>query len=104
MFYYGEANDNAGNHWHFCTDEPDCIPACARKVKSAEVKPVWFVTVTDDGRRGFLLGPYPEPEEAEANLARGKALANKADAFAAFYGFGLSSAAPTAQIQTVFGA
>ena len=104
MYYYGEAADNAGSRWHFCTDEADCIPACAVQVNQAEVKPVWYVCVKDGKRHGFLLGPYSEPEEADGNIKRAKALARENDPFSCFYGFGLCSAAPTVAITTVFGA
>jgi hypothetical protein len=103
MYYYGEASDNAGNRWHFCTDEVDCVPACAVKVNSSEAKPVWYVGVKDGARQGFLLGPYSEPTEAEGNVKRAKELARQNDPFSHFYGFGLCSAPAEVQIQTVFG-
>ena len=103
MYYYGEAHDNAGNRWHFCTDELDCIPACALTINNSEEKPVWYVGVKDGKQHGFLLGPYSEPEEAEGNIKRAKALAREVDSFAHFYGYGLCSALPTVQITTRFG-
>jgi hypothetical protein len=52
-------------------------------------------------RRGFLLGPYEDYEEAERNLNRGKDLAHQADPWSAFHAFGLCSSNEV--FKTVFG-
>ena len=65
---------------------------------------VFYVTVTDAGRTGWLLGPYSTHEEALDNVERGRALALQADRWAHFYGFGTCSVSNTAPIaRTVFG-
>ncbi len=52
---------------------------------------LYYVTVRDDGRTGFLLGPYDTHTEALANVGEGKRLANAATPWAAFYAFGTAS-------------
>ena len=61
----------------------------------------FYVTVVDDGRHGFLLGPYDTHSEAKDNVNRGRSLAEKSDVRAAFYGFGTAQAVDGKR--TVFG-
>jgi hypothetical protein len=63
----------------------------------------YYVTVQDDGRTGFLLGPFKTHEEALAQVNRARDLADRADPFAAFYAFGTSSLPADATVKTVFG-
>jgi len=51
----------------------------------------FYVSVKDGKRFGILLGPYVTHEEAKSNVARAKKLADGADPFACFYGFGTCS-------------
>lgn len=80
--------------------QPVC--ACERPLCPAEGGG-FYVTVVDGPRVGFLLGPYDAHEEALANVARGRALANDADPRAAFYGFGTVRRTDGRVLPTVFG-
>lgn len=62
---------------------------------------IFYVTVADGPRVGFLLGPYADHQTAINNVGRGRDLANEADPRAAFYSFGTSSI--KRERQTVFG-
>ena len=62
---------------------------------------IFYVTVVDGSRVGFLLGPYGDHQTAIDNVARGRDLANETDPRAAFYSFGTSST--KRERQTVFG-
>lgn len=62
--------------------------------------PLYYVTVRDAGRVGFLLGPYATHEEALASVERGRDLAEKSDPYSWFHAFGTTST--TRQIRTVF--
>lgn len=66
-----------------------------------DVDTLFYVTVVDGKRYGFLLGPYPTHQEAIDNVARGRNLANDADPRAAFYAFGTASTKDNRR--TVFG-
>jgi hypothetical protein len=48
----------------------------------------YYTSVIDGDRRGLLTGPFQTHAEALADVARAKQLAEKADRWAAFYGFG----------------
>ena len=50
----------------------------------------YYVTVMDAGRVGKLLGPYRTHEAALADVDIANKLANEADPFACFYGYGTS--------------
>ena len=62
---------------------------------------MFYVTVVDGARVGFLLGPYRNHQDAFDNVDRGRDLANETDPRAAFYSFGTSSI--KRERQTVFG-
>lgn len=51
---------------------------------------MFYVTVTDAGRVGFLAGPYVTRMCAEGAVAEAKRRANEADPFAHFYAYGVS--------------
>lgn len=53
----------------------------------------YYVSVRDEqsGRYGLLLGPYRDHEEALANVALGRDLANNVNAWAVFYAYGTCS-------------
>lgn len=61
----------------------------------------YYVSVIDGAKRGVLLGPFPDYDTAQKNVGRGRELAEKADSWAAFYGFGVCSS--NAVLKTVFG-
>ncbi len=63
----------------------------------------YFVSVINNGRKGFLLGPYATHEEALGQVERGKELAMKADPWAHFYAYGTCSAPVGLVPRTVFG-
>jgi hypothetical protein len=71
--------------------------------RKAVVERAYYVTVRDDGRTGFLLGPYATHGEALAQVDRGRELANGATPWAAFYAFGTSSLPAHIARETVFG-
>lgn len=71
---------------------------------SREADRVFYVSVIDGPRKGILLGPYETHEGALDQVARGRRLANAADARAAFYSFGTCSAPRGNPLRTVFGA
>jgi hypothetical protein len=48
----------------------------------------YYTSVVDGDRRGLLTGPFATHEDALADVPRAKRLAEKADRWAAFYGFG----------------
>lgn len=65
--------------------------------------PAYFVFVIDPEnprKKGLLLGPYETPDEALANVNRGRELAKDADPWAGFYGYGIASGE---ERKTVFG-
>jgi hypothetical protein len=66
---------------------------------------VYFVTVRDAGRTGFLLGPYSTHEEAINNVQRGKKAALDANSQAWFYAYGTASLSRevVGKVKTVFG-
>ena len=66
-----------------------------------DVDSLFYVTVVDGPRVGFLLGPYASHQDAINNVDRGRELANGADAFAHFYSFGTASIKQ--ERKTVFG-
>jgi len=55
---------------------------------------VFFVSVHDGRRTGFLLGPYDTHGEAIANVERSKRLAQGADPKADTYTYGTCSLGP----------
>lgn len=64
----------------------------------------YYVTVRDQDRYGYLLGPYDSHQEALENVERGNRLACAAEARAHWYAFGtgrLSDEAAT--VAAVFG-
>lgn len=63
----------------------------------------YFVSVINGRKRGALLGPYATHEEALTQVSRGRTLAEAADPWACFYGFGTCSAPAGVVIKTVFG-
>lgn len=70
------------------TSERECgVSAC----RYHDSDSIFYVTVVDGRRVGFLLGPYTTHQQAIDNVARGRDLANDADPRAAFYAFGTSS-------------
>lgn len=52
---------------------------------------LYYVTVRDAGRHGYLLGPYDTHEEALENVDRGRKLAEEANVWSHFYEFGTGS-------------
>jgi hypothetical protein len=64
---------------------------------------LYYVTVIDAGRTGFLLGPYDTHQQALENVERGRTLAQRANAWSHFYAFGTVNCAATRPIKTVFG-
>jgi hypothetical protein len=64
---------------------------------------VFYVTVRDAGRTGFLLGPYDTHPEALQNVDQARALAEAADPWAHFYAFGTASHSRRQILKTVFG-
>jgi hypothetical protein len=63
----------------------------------------YYVSVQDDGRTAFLLGPFKSHEAALAQVDRGRGLTDGADPYAAFYAFGTSSLPADVPVKTVFG-
>lgn len=57
-------------------------------VLATEVKTGFYVSVVDGRRKGLLLGPYDEHEQALANVERAQAESEAVDPFAHFYAFG----------------
>lgn len=51
----------------------------------------WYVSVSDAGKRGLLLGPYSSYDVAKTHQRRGYDLACGNDPFAHFYAFGVAS-------------
>ena len=51
----------------------------------------FYVSVMDGPKFGLLLGPYEKHAETKTDVERGRRLANEADPWAAFYGFGTAS-------------
>jgi hypothetical protein len=67
-------------------------------------KRLYYVTVRNGDRTGWLLGPYRTHREALANVERGDELACEADRWAWFYAYGTASLpADVEQPKTVFG-
>jgi hypothetical protein len=67
-------------------------------------KRLYYVTVRDAGRTGWLLGPYKTHKQALAQVDRGHDLACEADRWACFYAYGTASLpAEVEQPKTVFG-
>ena len=52
---------------------------------------VFYVTVRNDSRHGWLAGPFETHQEALDTVPAAKVLAMKADPMAHFYGFGSAS-------------
>jgi hypothetical protein len=50
----------------------------------------YYVTVRRGSRTGYLLGPHPSKEQAEARVPEGRRLAGQVDPFTAFDGFGVT--------------
>lgn len=63
---------------------------------------VYYVTVHDAGRTGFLLGPFDTHQQALDNVTRGRELARKATLWSDFYAFGTANAPKDRVIKTVF--
>lgn len=64
----------------------------------------YYVTVRDAGRTGWILGPYPQHQEAIDNVDRGRDLANDANSRACFYSYGTSRVDPSAEPpKSIFG-
>jgi hypothetical protein len=62
---------------------------------------MFYVTVINADRVGYLLGPYDTHEEALERVAEGRRRAEAADRWAHFYAFG--TARSERVIKTVFG-
>jgi len=73
-------------------------PACE---SSHETGTLFYVSVLDGKRAGFLLGPYATHREALNQVDRGRTLAHGADPRAPFYAFGTAGSAE--MLPTVFG-
>jgi hypothetical protein len=71
--------------------------------RKPKTKRSYYVTVRDDGRTGFLLGPYATHKAALTQVDRGRKLADEATPWAAFYAFGTSSVPAGTDVKTVFG-
>jgi hypothetical protein len=63
----------------------------------------FYVSTIDGSRTALLLGPYDTHEQAKAQVARGRDMANEANWRAAFYAFGTCSAPKGTGLRTVFG-
>lgn len=65
---------------------------------------MFYVTVINGKRTGFLLGPYDSHQDALDNVERGRELAIDADPFACFYYVGTCRwKDPTNPPKSVFG-
>ncbi len=64
---------------------------------------VFYCSVVNGDRRGYLLGPYETKGEADANVNRARELAETADPYAHFYLFGVCNAPREVPIRPVFG-
>src|SRR5258708_11830242 len=64
---------------------------------------VFYVTVRDAGRTGYLLGPYGDVRDALANVEPGRRLAEGADDRAVFYAYGVSRLPTGTAVSPVFG-
>jgi hypothetical protein len=62
---------------------------------------MYYVTVINDTRVAYLLGPFDTHEEALERVAEGRRRAEAADRWAHFYAFG--TARSERVIKTVFG-
>ncbi len=51
----------------------------------------YYVSILDGRRRGLLLGPYSDYETARSHVDRGRELADSANPWACFAGFGVAS-------------
>jgi len=58
---------------------------------TCSLRRLYFVSVIDGARHGYLLGPYDTHEEAKANVDRGRELAMAADLWAHFHVYGTCS-------------
>ena len=63
-------------------------PETAERIEGAE----FYVSVQDNGRNGFLLGPYETHDEARQNVTRARKFARDVDSRAIWYAFGTCSA------------
>lgn len=76
------------------TKAPKQIAAYRHRAPVSVQEPVidpsklFYVTVRDAGRTGWLLGPYELHAEALANVDRGRSLAENVDVRAVWYAFG----------------
>ena len=66
--------DQAGSH----------LPTCP-------LRRLYFVSVIDGARHGYLLGPYDTHDEARSNVDRGRDLALANDLWAHFHVYGTCS-------------
>ncbi len=64
---------------------------------------LYYVTVRDAGRTGYLKGPYGTHGEALSQVSDARRLAEKANAWACFYSFGTARCPASRRISTVFG-
>jgi len=80
--------------------------------RAARPETVFYVTVVDKAsnaghtnRMGALLGPYDTLAEAQANVERGRQMANEVNCWAWFYSYGVMEFKSTAvaKITPVFG-
>lgn len=64
---------------------------------------LYYVTIRDANRVGYLLGPYESHVDALNAVDHGRSLAERANAFACFHAFGTASIPRDAkQPRTVF--
>jgi len=63
---------------------------------------LFYCTVRDGNRTGFLLGPFNTLKEAEGSVPLARRLARKVNAWSDFYGFGVSSLPADIEPRVVF--
>jgi hypothetical protein len=66
-----------------CWQANDHLSTCTRRL--------YFVSMINGTRNGYLLGPYNTYQEASANVDRGRGMAIANDSFAHFYSYGTCS-------------
>ena len=62
----------------------------------------FYVTVNNNGRFGWLLGPFDDHQEALDKVHHARTLAERADPRAAWYAFGTASTPKGTNMPTVF--
>jgi len=63
---------------------------------------LFYCTVRDGNRTGFMLGPFNKLEEAKDSVPLARKLARKVNAWSDFYGFGVSSLPADVEPRVVF--